>query len=105
MKNEYGEKLDNNGYAKSLLPTGVHCYHCFCMGDLERHEVFHGLLFRKRSKKYGCWVTLCFHCHYILHNSDGVLDMQLKEDMQDAAMKHYGWTTKEFIGKFGKNYL
>lgn len=59
--NEYGVKLDSNGYAPSILnqqPTCLICgrYHT------ARHEVFYGP-YRDKSKRLGLWANLCPWCH------------------------------------------
>ena len=106
MKNEYGIKLDKNGYAPSVVvwPQDVCCI-CQRRGDLVRHEVFHGSLYRTRSKELGCWVHLCPDCHHALHNTNSRLDKHLKEITQKEVMHHYRWSTEDFRKHFGKNYL
>lgn len=108
MKNEYGTEIDRNGYAQSLLSTPG-CYFCGRLGDIyhrnQRHEIFHGSLFRERSKNLGCWVTLCPECHRMLHQTTPAMDRHLKEAGQRAAMIRYGWSLEDFRKRFGKNYL
>lgn len=104
MKNEYGAELDSNGYARSVIADRKSCYICRVVGELARHEVFHGP-FRRKSKAYGLWINLCPECHYRLHNSDGRVDLYLKKVGQRAAMETYHWTTADFISRFGKNYI
>lgn len=106
MTNEYGVTLDSNGYAPSVVEpfdTGW-CFLCQGNGDLVRHEVFHGAN-RTKSKALGCWVYLCPRCHTRLHSRDASLDWHLKRIAQLKAMSHYGWTTEEFIIRFGRNYI
>ena len=105
--------LDKNGYVQSIIPGHGEwcCWNCkqngLANGKLDRHEVIHGP-YREKSKAYGLWVHLCHNtCH---QGPDGVhanreLDLRLKQEAQRCAMKTYGWTTEEFIGNFGKNYL
>lgn len=97
-------KLDRNGYAPSLLPTEG-CFFCGRPGRNQRHEIFHGSLFRERSKNLGCWVTMCPECHRMLHQTTPAMDKYLKEVGQRAAMLRYGWSLSEFRQHFGKNYL
>lgn len=106
MTNEYGEELDRNGYAQSILNGAPDlCRVCRRrMGTLQRHEVFHGAN-RQKSKRYGLWINVCHACHYRIHNGDGTLDMALKEDAQRAAMEHYGWNVYTWRAVFGKNYI
>lgn len=105
MLNEYGATLDRNGYAPSIVQDIKGCYLCARQdGKLDRHEIFHGA-YRKKSKELGTWVTLCHDCHMTLHHKDARLDEILKQQGQREAMQRYGWTTAEFIERFGKNYL
>lgn len=57
-RNEYGTKLDKNGYAPSLF---VHesfcCFRCHRFGDTARHEIYGGAL-RSKSKQYGLWINV-----------------------------------------------
>lgn len=104
MTNEFGEVLDRNGYAPSIISHEQHCFCCYKNLPLERHEIFHGAN-RQKSKKYGLWVLLCQTCHYEVHNSNGWRDKMLKEIGQTTAMTKYGWNTDEFRKRFGRNYL
>lgn len=115
MQNEYGEKLDRNGYAPSIVQAGTEEYpDCYLCGEyipcehLDRHEIFGGV-YREKSKRLGLWVLL--H-HNICHengpaaahqNRDTML--MLKQAGQKAAMEHYGWSVEDFIREFGRNYL
>lgn len=60
-QNEYGEKLDSNGYAPSVLHDKPTCLICGRFG-VARHEVYFGP-YRDKSKQLGLWVTLCPWCH------------------------------------------
>ena len=102
--NEYGEPLDSNGYAPSILQHENHCFICYRNMYAQRHEIFHGSN-RQKSKEYGLWINVCPVCHNSIHFTDGELDQRLKERGQDAAMAYYGWSTKDFIARFGRNYL
>ena len=115
MVNEYGVKLDSNGYAPSVLqpyilnpdavhPYGDYCFLCCKTGDLARHEVFHGSN-RQKSKALGCWVLLCPECHAKLHAKDSTIDWSLKQVAQQIAMDNYGWTVDDFRIRFGRSYL
>ena len=73
--NEYGEKLDSNGYAPSILHDKPVCLICGRYGTA-RHEVYFGSAYRAKSKRLGLWVTLCPWCHQngptaIHNNRDG----------------------------------
>lgn len=63
--NEYGEKLDSNGYAPSILHDKPVCLICGRYGTA-RHEVYFGSVYRAKSKRLGLWVTLCPWCHQFL---------------------------------------
>lgn len=106
MTNEYGEKLDRNHYAKSLLSADESCINCGAENvKIDRHEIFHGTAYREKSKRLGLWVNLCMFCHRKLHQTEPELDDWLKICGQKAAMEYYGWTKEEFRKYFGKNYL
>jgi hypothetical protein len=110
--NEFGAKLDRNGYAPSII--GGHdahtCWRCGRNGyrdHLDRHEVFGGAM-RQKSKELGLWVVLC---HVRCHEGDtGVhrdreFDLALKRTAQRYAMERYGWSVLEFRSRFRNNYL
>ena len=99
--------LDRNGYAPSILQTDLdHCALCGNTNNkLDRHEVFHGSN-RQKSKKLGLWVMLCHdRCHLYGVHKYASEDLKLKKYGQRVAMKHYDWTTEEFIKQIGRNYL
>ena len=104
MKNEFGANLDRNGYAPSIMQNEPYCYICYGNMYPQRHEAIHGS-YREKAKEYGLWVNVCQTCHYRIHNTDGKLDKQIKRNAQEAAMAKYGWSTEEFIKRFGRNYL
>ncbi len=112
MKNEYGVTLDRNGYAPSIIPghDDRRCLICGKNGEsdpLNRHEVFGGTN-RQKSKRLGLWGDLCHDsCRQGLngvhHNRE--MDLLIKEQAQQCAMRKYGWSIADFILEFGKNYL
>lgn len=105
-RNEYGEPLDSNGYAPSVMQfdTSV-CYLCGRRGGkLDRHEPWHGLALRQKSKRYGMWCMLCHDtCHLNGAHRCPEINRKLMRDAQIKAMGFYGWTPEEFIEKFGKD--
>lgn len=104
MKNEYGETLDRNGYAPSIIyQQEGSCFVCGKYLPLQRHEIFHGAN-RKKSKQFGLWVNLCPYCHAEVHQTDGNLDRYLKAMGQETAEIYYGWDTDDFRLIFGRNY-
>ena len=105
MTNEFGVRLDANGYAPSIIQpfeTGV-CCHCEASGDLARHEIFNASN-RQKSKAYGLWVSLCPRCHMDVHEHPQ-LAWQLKKVGQIRAMAEYNWTVEDFRERFGKSYV
>lgn len=106
-KNNFGVELDKNGYAPSIIQVDTsYCYLCGRRDrKLDRHEVW-GASNRQKSKRDGLWVMLCHdECHlYGVHQ-----DREKREFLcrvgQTAAMKEYGWSTDDFIKRYGKNWL
>lgn len=108
-ENEYGARLDRNGYAPSILQQAQCCWRCGAAGGkLDRHEVFHadaGGALRAKSKRYGLWVLLCHDtCHINGVHRDAEFDHRLKRYAQGMAQAEYGWSTETFIKEFGKNF-
>lgn len=105
MKNDYGETLDRNGYAPSLVNwPGENCFICGKTNrPLQRHEVYHGP-YRSKSKALGCWVPICDECHTKVHAGYNRLDYRLKLLFQKKATEKYGWSENQFREVFGKSY-
>lgn len=109
MKNEYGENLDSNRYASSILQwnAGEQC--AFCGKEhveVVRHEIFQGHGRREKCKKYGLWITVCPLCHSYIHNNPkDKRVMELDEQAQHQAMEKYGWSVQDFRDHFGKSYV
>lgn len=106
MTNEYGMKIDRTGYAPSIIQSDTGC--CWYCGrsdrKLDRHEPFNGA-FRTKSKWYGMWIMLCDEeCHAAAH-SFHAYSAALKKEAQQSAMQTYGWSTEEFIERFGRNWI
>jgi len=108
MKNEYGMRLDRNGYARSVLQDDT-CRCCKCGRrdrKLDRHEVFGGAN-RQKSKALGLWVTLCHEeCHEGPKgvHQDAELRQALRAQSQMIAQDVYGWSEQEFARRFGRSY-
>lgn len=99
--------MDKNGYNPSIIQQDTSCcYLCGrSAGKLDRHEPLQGFN-RQKSKRYGLWVVLCHRpCHMQIAHGDPAVANRLKREAQQAAMTHYGWTTDEFIGLFGRNFI
>ena len=108
MKNEFGDNLDRNGYAHSILSKDTaRCFLCGRRGQkLERHEVFPGPL-RTKCKNLGIWVCLCRECHQGnggVHRSRDKANY-LKEVAQTRAMEYYDWSIEDWHREFGKNFI
>lgn len=106
--NEFGERLDRNGYAPSIFVFEKHeCWLCHEYGDVERHEIF-GAALRDKSKALGLWVNLCGGCHRTrpdaVHQS-GKTAFHIKNIAQRKAMTKYGWDEAEWKRRFFKSYL
>ena len=104
--NEYGEKLDSNGYAPSILHDKPVCLICGRYGTA-RHEVYFGSAYRAKSKRLGLWVTLCPWCHQngptAIHNNRDA-DLRLKCWAQKKAMEQKTLRPLEF-GKIDNEEL
>lgn len=100
-RSPWGEKLDSNGYAESLLDNGGYCFTCSVGGTLARHEVFGGAD-RQTSKAVGMWTQLCPYCHAKIHQH-GKADETLKATAQVIFEQNH--THEEFIALFGENYI
>ena len=98
--------------AKSIMQEGRQCYLCgrpeTWDDPLDKHHVFGGAL-RSKSEAFGLTVYLHHNsCHIFGENAvhvNAIINRQLQEEAQEAAMKKYGWTTEEFIQYFGRNYV
>lgn len=107
MKNKFGVELDENGYAPSVITDKEVCFNCGRSGELVRHEVYHGLANRTKSKNLGCWVPLCPACHDLCHGKKQKgknLDIFLKNNCYGLICWHYGWNADDFRKEFGKSY-
>ena len=87
------------------------CWRCGRNGaadPLDHHHIFGGPN-RKKSEKLGLVVDLCHsQCHLYgpqaAHRSKETMQA-LHEYGQRKAMEENGWTVKDFIREFGRNYL
>lgn len=78
------------------------------LNGLVRHEIFFGIRNRKKSIEDGLVVFLTPEMHNM--SSKGVhfnkeFDNELKKIGQAVWMSYYGKTEKDFIQRYGKNYL
>lgn len=90
---------------KSILqPDGEKvCYVSGSRINLDLHHVMHGFANRKIADKWGIWCWLRHDIHMDLHDRDKELDLQLKQEAQEAFEKLY--SHEKWMELFGKNYL
>jgi hypothetical protein len=87
------------------------CWRCGRNGTkdpLDGHHIFGGPC-RKKSEQLGLVVPLCHsRCHqfgkYSAHQNPDTAQ-RLHEFGQRKAMYEQGWTVRQFVTEFGKNYL
>ena len=91
--------------AKSILqPDGEKvCYVSGSRINLDLHHVMHGSANRKIADKWGIWCWLRHDIHMDLHDRDKELDLQLKQEAQEAFEKLY--SHEKWMELFIKNYL
>ena len=92
---------------KSILQDEKECYICHSTQNLHLHHVFYGTANRKLSDIDGCFVYLCQYHHTggagVHFNRD--IDLHLKRECEKAWLVKYDKTEKDFINRYGKNYL
>lgn len=94
--------------AKSIMQSDKECYLTGSTYNLHEHHIFYGTGLRKLSERYGLKVYLRGDLHNLSDNGvhfNKELDIRLKKEAQEIAMKKYKWTIEDFIGKFGRNYI
>ena len=95
---------------KCIMPVSG-LYYTKRLPGLERHEVFFGKNYRKKSIEDGLVVFLEPERHRGYNGVHGsgeqgiALNKRLKQIGQIAAMNYYGWSIKKFIERYGANYL
>ena len=93
----------------SILQSTKECLICGRKNGLDKHHVFFGAGLREKSEQYGLTVWLCHKEHHIFGENavhvNAAECKQLQAWSQHKAMKHYKWTTEDFISIFRKNYL
>ena len=83
-------------------------YKCLICGSYRNIEIHHIFDDKEKSIKYGLIIPLCSYHHtgssIAVHGRDGQkLDLELKRLGQKAF--EWKYTRKEFIERFGENYL
>lgn len=71
--------------------------------NLDKHHIFGGHAFRKKSEEYGMYVYLRHDIHMRLHQHDYSMELELKRFAQKKFEDVYGH--EEFMKIFKKNYL
>ena len=97
----------------SIIQDEPICYVTGARYGLDRpHHVFYGSTKRNKSEQYGLKIWLTVQAHYELHNSPlnaqyvtkEVAD-RIKSEVQQIAMKHYGWSMEDWMKIFRENYI
>ena len=93
---------------KSIIQEEKECFVCGRKDILHLHHILFGKN-RKKADEDGLVVYLCYEHH---EGTDGVhgkngssLDQELKEVAEIKWLSHYNKTKKDFISRYGKNYL
>lgn len=95
----------NNGYNKSLFNTcdGV-CYLTGVSCTTARHEIFNKHA-RQFSKEDGLWIAVSPEAHERLHN-DYALWNKLKQEAEIKwLVADFERSIKDFVERYGRNYL
>lgn len=98
--------------AESIIQQDkTHCFICEmseCGDHLDKHHIFGGAL-RDKSEQYGLTVYIHHNkCHIFGKESahmNRAVQAKLEQIAQKKAMKHYGWTVKDFTKIFGRNCI
>lgn len=94
---------------KSIIQNEKVCYICGAKTNLHLHHIFFGIRNRRKADKDKLAVYLCYEHHegtFGVHGKNGHnLDMSLKKIGQATWMSYYHKTEKDFIKKYGRNYL
>ena len=91
----------------SIIQKNKECIVCGTTINIHIHEVFYGKN-RQKSIEDGCCVYLCGKHHNM--SNEGVhfnheLDMKLKQLAENQWCWYYSKTTKDFIKRYGRNYI
>ena len=85
------------------------CYVCGRQ-PIEKHEVFYGRKNRQLSIDYGLVIPLCYEHHNKDEKSGSIhfckeFNLKTKSEVQQIAMKHYGWSMEDWMKIFRENYI
>lgn len=89
---------------KSIMQKDKCCYICGTERGLHLHHCLHGTANRKLADRDGLTVYLCAEHHRRVHAIND-MDLSLKQFAEEAYLEHYGKTIKDFVARYGKNYL
>ena len=95
-----------SNYQPSLFygQNDTQCFLCGSRQYINRHEIFFGSAYRKKSQRYGLWVNVCMSCHDKIHfGKDHSLDEHLKKQGQKRFEEFF--SREKFMEEFGKNRL
>lgn len=88
--------------AKSIISNARRCYICGSTWGLEKHHIFNGAAYRKKSEADGMWVHLCRDCHHKAHTSP--LLRELKKTGEKVWLQEKG-DLQAFMKRYGKDYI
>ena len=92
----------------SIIQKNKKCYICGTTQNLHLHHVIFGKN-RKKADKDKLTVYLCWNHHEGTNGVHGKkghdLDIKLKQIAQARWCEYYDKTTKEWLEKYGRNYL
>ena len=93
---------------ESIVQTEKECYISQSTTRLHKHHVYGGYGVRNLSEKYGLWIWLRADWHiqtpYAIHNNKPLRE-RIQREVQEIAMKHYGWSVDDFRQIFGRSFL
>lgn len=92
---------------ESIVKTSRSCFFCGRETGLERHHIMFGTANRRLSEEDGLVVYLCHYHHRLIHDSSKgrEFDIALKQAAELAWLKHYGGNIRDFVERYGKNFL
>ena len=92
---------------KSIIQDNEeYCYVCQypLYGAKDKHHIFEGTANRQKSEEDGCFCYCHRVCHRWLHDHPRSM-LTFKQRTQRKWQEHYKKTTKDFIKRYGRNYL
>lgn len=78
------------------------CFVCGRFGIVEKHHIFNGSGFRKKSDADGLIVTVCRVCHDEIHRNRSLRD-EIKKCGQLVYQKKHG--AEGYLKRYRRNYL